>query len=398
MTISLKEKLKNNKFRGLFGLYTGRIMLSISSGLLGIFLPIFFYNTFGQNLQYLILFYLVSSFSYGALAPLGAQFLNKFGFKRALVLATIWGGLFYTTLFFIKEGSDNLIYLITIAFLSLLFFRLFFWIPYHVDFAKFTDKNKRGKQLSVLFSAFTIISAIGPIIAGYLIKNFGFNILFIIIIIIFMLAIIPLLMVPKTNEKFTWGYFETWKNVFGKKNRHVTMSLMATGAENAIGVIIWPIFIFLLLDGDYLKVGAISSFIVIGTVILQLVTGKYLDKMQEKSKMLKLGSILYSVGWVIKIFVVTSFSIFIAGLYHSITGILTKTSINTMFYELAADEGHYVDEFTVFREISIQVGRVVVLIAVLIASFFVAIQWTFIFAAIASILFNALYLNKYNKL
>lgn len=323
--------------------------------------------------------------------------MNKFGFKRALVLATVWGGLFYTSLFFIKDGNGNLIYLIPIAFLSLLFFRLFFWIPYNVDFAKFTDKDNRGKQLSILFSAFTIISAIGPIIAGYMIKNFGFDILFIIIILFFILAIIPLSIVPKTNEKFIWGYFETWKNVFAKKNRPVAISLMATGAENAIGMIIWPIFIFLLLDGDYLKVGAISSFIVIGTVVLQLTTGKYLDNMSKKSKMLKLGSILYSIGWVIKIFVVTSFSIFIAGLYHSITGILTRTSINTMFYELAADEGHYIDEFTVFREVSIQVGKVVILIIVMAMSFFIEIQWTFILAAISSILFNTLYLNRYKK-
>ena len=55
---------------------------------------------------------------------------------------------------------------------------------------------------------------------------------------------------------------------------------MANGAENAIGVIIWPIFIWQLLEGDYVKVGAISSLIVFVTIAMQLSVGKYtvLDK------------------------------------------------------------------------------------------------------------------------
>lgn len=390
----LKNKLRNDKFRGLLGLYVGRTILFVSSGLLGIFLPIFFYNTFEQNFQYLILFYLLGHLSYGLLAPLGARFLNKFGFKKALVFATLWGALFYTALFFMKEGSSNLIYLIPISFITMLFFRLFYWLPYHVDFAKFTNKNNRGKQVGLLLATLTIFGVAGPAIAGYVIENFGFNILFIATVGFFILASIPFSIVPRTNEKFVWSYTKTWKNLLSKKNRHLVLSLIANGAENVIGIIVWPVFIFLLLDGDYLKVGTISSFIIGGTVILQLIAGKYIDKMPEKGKMLKVGSMLYAIGWIIKIFVITSFHVFIAGLYHSLTGILTRTSFDTIFYELAADKGHYVDEFTVFREMAIQMGKVLTLTAVIIMSLFMEIQWTFLLGAIAAILLNALYIKK----
>ncbi len=393
-SFSLKDSLKNDSFRGLFGLYIGRIILSISTGLVGIFLPIFFYNIFGHNFRYLIAYYLLGYLAYGVFMPLGAKFLNKFGFKRALMLATVWGALFYSTLFFIKNGNNYLIYLIPLSLFTIVLFRLFYWLPYRVDFAKFTNKKNRGKQVSILFATFTLLNVVGPIVAGYVIQNFGFNILFFVIVVFFVLATIPFSIIPKTKEKFVWGYFETWKIIFSKKNRAMLISLMASGAENTIGMIVWPIFIFLLLNGDYLKVGAVSSFIIAGTVILQLLAGKYLDKMSEKGKMLKWGSLFYASGWIIKIFVLTSFNIFVAGLYHSLTGIFTRTSFVTIFYELAADKGHYVDEFTVFREMSIQIGRVVMLIAVIMMSFFVAIQWTFILAAIASILLNTLYIKK----
>lgn len=389
-----KDKMKDDKFRGLVGLYIGRITLSISSALLGLFLPIFFYKIFNQNFQYVILYYLLSSIAYALLIPVGAQFLNKFGFKKALVLSSTWASFFYAVLFFMKEGSSMLLFLVPLSFLMLLFFRMFYWIPYRIDFAKSTNKNNRGSQISLLFATFTILGVVGPIISGYVINNFGFSVLFAIVFVILLFAGIPFSIIPKTNERFVWGYKETWKNVFSKKNRLITLSFVASGAENIIGLIVWPIFIFLLLNGDYLKVGAVSSFIIGGTVILQIIAGKYLDKTSEKKKMLKLGTVLYAIGWVFKIFVFTAYSIFVVGLYHSVTKILTRTSFLAMFYEIAEDKGHYIDEFTVLREISTQIGRVLSLSLVIIISFFMPIQWTFVIAAIATILFNALYIKK----
>ncbi|HEC30736.1 MAG TPA: hypothetical protein ENI66_01840 [Candidatus Yonathbacteria bacterium] len=135
------QKIHNENTRGLFGLYAGRATLFISSGLLGIFLPIFFYNIFDQNFQYLILFYALGHLSYGTLVPLGAKFLNKFGFKKAIIWACLWGAIFYATLYFMEKELALLFYLIPISFLTLLLFRLFYWLPYHIDFAKFTNKK-----------------------------------------------------------------------------------------------------------------------------------------------------------------------------------------------------------------------------------------------------------------
>jgi len=395
---SLKNKLSDRKFRGLFGLYAGRTTLFISSGLLGIFLPIFFYNIFNQNFQYLIFFYALSHFTYGVLVAYGAQFLNKFGFRKALIWASLWGALFYSALYLIDKGTLNFFFIIIIAFISQLLFRLFYWLPYHIDFAKFTDKKNRGKNISIILATITILSAGGPIIAGFIIDTTGFNILFIIAIVLFIFATIPFSIVPRTKEEFTWSYKETWKRLFSASNRPIAFSLMANGAENVIGIVVWPIFIFLLLNGSYLEVGAISSFIITATVILQLVIGKYLDKTTRKEQILKFGSIMYAIGWVVKIFVLTAFHIFVAGLYHSLTRILTRTTFETMFYELAADQGHYVDEFTVLREMAIQLGKVVTLLLVSIIALFFAIQWTFVIAAVSALLLNVFYMRKQGDL
>ncbi len=98
----------------------------------------------------------------------------------------------------------------------------------------------------------------------------------------------------------------------------------------------------------------------------------------------------YAFGWIIKIFISTAFQIFLVGAYHSITGIFAKTPFDVLSYEIAADQEHYVDEYTVLREMSIQFGRVVMIIFIILFSFILSLQWIFILAAGAALGFNLL--------
>ena len=82
-----------------------------------------------------------------------------------------------------------------------------------------------------------------------------------------------------------------------------------------------PIFIFQVLQGDFIKVGAISSLIVLVTVLLNLIMGSYTDKF-DKRKLMRFGTLLYAIGWIFKVFVSTGFEIFIASSYHNLTLIL----------------------------------------------------------------------------
>ena len=151
-----------------------------------------------------------------------------------------------------------------------------------------------------------------------------------------------------------------------------------------VGLIVWPIFIFQLLNGNYFQVGFISTLIIAVTAILQLVLGRHVDLNTPKEKVLKWGSILYSFGWIIKIFIATAFHVFIIGAYHSISSILLYTPFNTLNYEIMADQGHYIDEFTVLREMAVNFGKVIMVLLIILISFFFDIQWVFILAAMAA--------------
>ncbi|MBI2108587.1 MAG: MFS transporter [Parcubacteria group bacterium] len=376
--------------KGFTALLSMRAIQTLAGGLLGVFLPIFLYNLFEENIRPVIYFFLASSFVYVVLLGIGAQFLNTFGFRRALALSILFGVSFYGLFSFVTE--ENVLYIIPILLLLLTLDRLLYWIPYHVDFAKFTDKENRGREVSLLFASIEFLGALGPVVAGYLLDILNFKVLFIVATVLYSFMLIPIFKIPKTNESFSWSYGKTWKEFFSKERRAALIALGAIGAENTVAVVIWPIFIFEILHGNYLQIGALSTIVVGLTIALQLGTGKYIDfGSMAKQKTLRIGSLFYAVGWIIKIFVATAFQIFIVGFYHGLTKIFTMTPFDTLIYEIAADSGHYVDEFTVLREMAIHTGRVLTLILILGFLFFFNLESTFIIAATASLLLNAVY-------
>ncbi|MBU1177176.1 MAG: MFS transporter [Patescibacteria group bacterium] len=385
----LEKKYFNKSLsKGFVRLYTGKTIVMIASAMLGIFLPIFLYNLFDKNFQLVMVYYGLAAFFYGITVSFGIKFLNKFGFRNALRASVVLGIIFYIIFYFIDQ--NNLKYLIPFSLLILVFYRLLYWLPYHVNFAKFTNKKTRGRQVSIIEATRSTLGVFIPLIAGIIVSYFSFDVLFIIAIILYLLSGIPYLTIPRTREKFVWTVKETWKQFFSKKRRNTVLAYIADGSENIIGVTVWPIFIYQLLDGNYFKVGAISTLIIAISVIAQLFLGKYIDSKAKKENILKWGSFLYSFGWLIKVFISTAFQIFVVGAYHSITCIFLRTPFDALTYEIAADQEHYVDEFTVLHEMALNFGRVLMIILIIIISFFFDIQWVFVLAALASMVFNLL--------
>ena len=376
---------------GFVALFTSKAITNIASGFFGIFLPIYLFVTFDQNIYYVVLYYLASQTFYGLFLGYFVRFLNRFGFRRSLQASTFFGALYYLELYFLNESTA--VYIAPILIITIAMWRSLYWVPYHVDFAKFSDSKNRGKEVGIIESTLSVIGVVAPIFAGFIIANYGYNVLFVLGIIIYLSSMIPFLTIPRTKEHYRWSFWETWKNLFKKKNKHEVLAFMADGAESAVGIVIWPIFIFQLLNGDYLKIGAISTFVVAATVLLQLFTGRFSDK-GSKDRLLKYGTVLYSIGWILKVFIATAFHIFLVDTFHKLTKSFLRIPFDAITYDIAADQGHFVDEFTVLHEIAISIGRVSMYILVIILTIFVSLNWVFVLAALASIALNIVHYRK----
>ncbi len=395
---------KGKVSRGFVAIFSTRIILRISTGLLGLFLPIFLYTFFDLRIEYVFLFYFLGYLLYALSLAWACQYLNKLGLRHSLRISVVIGALYYLLLYFLdiasrtrswELGGNYLSFLLLFIILTLTIQRALYWVPLNTDMAKFTSKTNRAKQLSLLESATLILGATMPLVAGWLLSFYGYDLLFMIAIVVYFLSLIPLHYLPRTREKYTWTYKKTWQELFSKKRRSAMFAYMGDGAESVVGTIVWPIFIWELLDGDFFEVGLLSSLIVVVTIALQLLVGGYADK-GGRTKMLHWGSSLYAIGWVVKIFIVTAFHIFIVSTYHNLMKIFARTPFDALSFEKAADEGHFVDEYTAIHEMAVNFGKSLMLILSMVLVYFFSLEWTFILAALASLTMNFI-TQRYHK-
>lgn len=359
----------------LTALYSNRIIQQIAAGLIGIFFPILLYTKFNYSLYKVVLYFFILNFIWMIIVPLGAKTMSKIGIKKSLIVSVFIGWAWY---YFIRKFSmDGALIFLSIALLADVLTAFFYWVPYHTDFAEFSDKRTRGKQLAFLAAIASVVSIIIPFVSGSLIQNYGYGILFLFALLVYLISIVPLFLLPDLRENYSFGYFQTFKEVFKKKNRRMLFSYAADGMQDTVGSVVWPIFIWLLLNKEFVAVGAISSIIIFVSLIVQLLMGDLADRF-DKKRVLRWGTALDAVAWCVKMFVGTGFQIFVASTFHSFANIIMRTPFDALMYERAADSGHYVDEYTVVREIALNVGRLLML-GLIALTFFLSGSFVFSF-------------------
>ena len=392
--ISTRGSSRKEGFVQLF--ISKRLIQGLATAMLTLFLPIFLYETTGKQFWIVGAFFAAASLLYALPLPIAMKLTNRIGFSRTLALGAVFSVAQFGTLYFMNENNVWLLIFPLVLFIA--GFRLFHWVPYHVDFTKFTKGGNRGRDVSLMFATIAFMGVIGPILAGFIIKHAGYETLFLVGMVLLVFAGISYLFVPAVEEKFSWSYKETFKNVFSPEFKHIRYGEMANGAEVIVANVAWPIFLYEVLNGNVLEIGALSTVIVGATIAIQLFVGKYLDgKGDNKIKTLKRGSVLYAVGWVFKIFVFSTTQIFFVGLYHNVTKIFIKTPYSAILYDMSGEQGRYVDEFTVIREISSHIGRAIALVLMIFLTFFLPIEWMFIIGVIASLAVNAVYYSQHKN-
>lgn len=379
---------KDSGFLQLF--ISKRLIHGAAAAILGIFVPIFIYETTGEVFYFVAAYYALLSFLYAALLVPAMWVTNRVGFSRTLVLGGVFSVVMYTQMIFMTE--DNFWHILPFLTVAIVGFRLWHWVPYHVDFTLFTTAGERGRMVSLSMATIAFMGVVGPILAGFIIDQTGYTTLFSVAVVLLCIATISYALVPETDTAFTWSYRQTLSKMISRKYVGMTLGESANGIEIAVTTIVWPIFLYELLDGDLFEIGAVSTIIVGATIIIQLLVGRYLDAQKSnQQKTLRVGSTLYAIGWILKIFVLSAAQVFFVGLYHNIVKIFTKTPYGAILYDMSAEQGRYVDEFTVMREMSSHFGRALGLLGIALLTLYVPIGWTFVIAAAASLALNMIY-------
>lgn len=386
----MKKYFDGETHKGFYAFLSSRLLLRVVSGLLGVFGQIFIYKIAGESIVGVLWFVALGSLFLLILLPVGMKVVNKVGFIKALQWSSIIAALYHLFYFLTDAFSIPFVWFVIGAALLLTVYKILYWIPFHTEFFKLSDSKNRGRQVSFFEAASLLMSIFLPAVAAYLISRYGYPVVFIIAVIVMILSVFPYrkLKGMDNDDSFTWGYKETWRMLHKERNTKMAFSFYAVGIESVINLFIWPIFLYQIFNGNLLDVGIVSTLIIGATVLLQLLAGKYVDAFHQGGRVLKVGSIMYSLGWFAKIFIVTAVDVFIAGAYHAFSRIATLTPMGSMHYDLSSQQEEYIDEYNVLREMYISIGRIIaVIIAVTLLSF-VGIKWLFVIGALASLAFN----------
>lgn len=373
-----------HKRDGLAALTTNRMIATAAWSVIGVFFPIFLFEYFG-SLTLVLVWYLISYGLRIPLQPIVAKVFARIGLLPSMFIGQIGICFFFIALYLLEvQAPISEMFLLGLSIFGLLVVATFYWSPFHIDMATLSTKGKVGRQVSMRYSIQRLIGVLMPIGSGAIILYYGYHINFILSLFLLIASMVPLFFLRNKYVRYEFGFFETFQKMFSKKFREMSVSMVAYGAENVVGVIIWPLFLYMIFEGDYLNIGAFTAVVVVISVLLEIFVGRETDKWSAK-KMMKIGTGVYALGWLGKAIVDTVIGVFAASTFHSIGSILLRTPVDALMYEQAADAGHYIDEYTTIREIALNIGRASMIVILIGLTYWFPLSSSFLVAAVVGV-------------
>ena len=297
----------------------------------------------------IFLFYIIQSLAHITFAIPAAKISARYGIKHAMLFSIPFLIIFFCLLYSLDVYHWPLPALSVFAGLS----TALFWIPYHIDFAKFSDRKNRGKQIGFSGIVASLFSIAGPILGAILLTFVGFKVLFLIVSALLFVSIIPLFMSKEVHEPIGFslrGFFE------GQKTKDV-LSFLGHGIENKMSGIVWPLFVFIFIFGEkYTSLGLVASLTTGIAFVSTIFIGKYSDL--RRKAVLKTGSIFNSVVWVARSFIVTPIQVFITDAFYGMSNMAMHIPFDAINYD-KADKNSSVAKVILEREIYHHVGVVI---------------------------------------
>ena len=359
------------KNRELNELYISVAIKSFAVSTISIFIPIFLLNL-NYSLTSVLIFYAILNATHALFVIPSAKISSKYGFKHSILFSIPILIIFYLALYTLEQFSWP-IYLLAVIFgIS----NSLFWMGYHVDFSKFSDKKNRGKEVGMTKIVSLIFHALGPVIGGLILTFIGFEALFATVSVLLIASAIPLFFSKDIHEPILFSIKEIFK---GQKIKN-TLAFAGHGIESGISSVIWPIFIFFTILNNFATLGSVSSLSILFSLVFVFIVAKFSDI--HRRLFLKIGSIMNALIWSIRFFIKTTFQVFIIDSFYGISQTLIHIPFDALSYDKANKSN--IVKFIVFREMIIQTGRVILFLVMTVIA---ALTTSFLFGGGASLLY-----------
>ena len=327
----------------------------VAFSLVGIFIPIYFLQL-GYSLMAVLLYLLGHSLVLLLATFLAGIISKRVGIQKILVLRFPLVLIYLTMLYSLDDVKIPLVILALFSGLQ----SAFYWTPINILFARFSPIKKLGSTVGNMFAVGKISGIGGPLIGGIVGFFFGFKILFAIAIVLIIIATFPVLKTKLIKADFKFEIKKGWK-LYKKYPKYFWADVF----DNIAGeteAYFWPLFIFFSLT-NVVSVGITGALLALGMAAFNWYMGKKCDK-QNKRFFIRLGSVLICVIWLVRYFSDNEIVFYLSSLLSGIALTVLLVPYTAKIFSLAKKET--IDEFIIFREIPMAVGRIIIfLIAIL---------------------------------
>lgn len=333
---------------GLSPLYLNATLRSMAISMTGIFIPLYILKT-TQNLAFVFGYYLLWRLVHlGFLFPL-VSLVRKIGFRWSILLSTLFW--INKTASLILAAQNPWFFAASAVFGGLLV--PLYWLPRHLIVVADGSQPGFADEVSNFGILSRVARAVGPFIGGTLVTFFGFNHLYLTVMLIMVLSSFPLFFMHHHRKEKMPKAGKVIRGLFDKRFLLNFLAFKGAGMEGTLYGIVWPIFIFLAIE-SYEVLGIIKSAVLLISVGTFFWLGKYFKKIGKKFfrwGILGNGMILTVFG-----FLSYAWQIFFFDALYQIGAIFIWVPFNTAMYGQAVQDHPL--EFFLRREIGLDLGRI----------------------------------------
>ena len=312
----LRKYLQHNIKSDYFELTVAHSLQAFATGMIGIFIPIYFLNNGFSVSQVLFIFGLQNLF-YIFHTFLTPKIIKRIGVKHSMLSR---GPVVILNILLLKLVPVSPLFAYLTIFTQGM--SMYYWVPLHYLFSKSTKKSEGDKKYAFFSSARRVMSFTSPLIGALIIFFSSYQFLFNFSGVLLVFATIPLLF--SKDVKVRLRLFEK-KSLFENKDFLVKTSF--NGIASWVIHLFWPLTIFLKL-GESLSVGFSASLLLLSSIFMTYIIS--FTKKRNKFLLFSVffGFFLFPIASIVNsVALLVLFSILL-GLYD----VLLSTPILLLFY------------------------------------------------------------------
>lgn len=370
-------------------LYFTLALMAFADGLIGIYVPIYFWNL-GEPLWRILFFYLLHSVYFLFWLAVLIPPIKRMSDKKMMLLSLPFAMVYFLGLAAIDKAPFLFYLLPAAASLNGLLFN----VGYHINFTDAADRDSVGKEVGARYMVGSLTQLFSPFLGGLLIASFGFRAGFVIGIIILIFAVLPLFFFPYHGNSSELSVSSVIDSLKDRRLLPFTISGFGYASEIMVSRIIWPLFIFLSI-GSLQNFGGIISLGLVASSVATFSVG-FLSDAGKRRIVLSLTSVLFSLVWVFRMFSLGPIAVVASHAVGNAVNASLMVAWTSQYYKITRAVSQR-SSFILSREALYHLSRIVFMPFLAVLAYFIRpesfFKASFLISAALSLIF--LFANKF---